>query len=164
MSPNSRPEWSGAERAKMQTGASIPRPLQADGSAISLRCKLGIRVELKQPAFLAAEGSDWHAFSGRLFRPGPKRSFRLTGMPALDKEGSVGAIRHKSLDHITLALWTRQLFVAHRLLIVPLGPGPSHYNCLSHFDRRYQPNAKLSDCRRKRRVEREQHVRIAAQR
>ena len=28
---NDRPEWRGAERVKMQTGASIPRPLQADG-------------------------------------------------------------------------------------------------------------------------------------
>src|ERR1019366_4118260 len=27
---NARPEWRGAERANMQTGAAIPRPLQAD--------------------------------------------------------------------------------------------------------------------------------------
>src|SRR5882724_1434990 len=29
--PNARPEWRGAEREKMQTGAAIPRPLQAGG-------------------------------------------------------------------------------------------------------------------------------------
>src|SRR2546423_3349931 len=34
---NTRPEWRGAEFVKVQTGAAIPRPLQADGSVRSSR-------------------------------------------------------------------------------------------------------------------------------
>src|ERR1017187_3691449 len=82
-------------------------------SATSLRCELGVRVELQESTFLTAEGSDWHTLDKSRFRPGPERLLRLACVPAPDKDSSVGIIRHKSLSHPTFAFWTLHFFVSH---------------------------------------------------
>src|SRR5450432_2882340 len=85
----------------------LPHPVY---SATSLRCELGIGVELQESTILTAEGSDWHTLDKSRFRPGPERLLRLACVPAPDKDSSVGIIRHKPLGHPTFAFWTLHFF------------------------------------------------------
>jgi len=86
-------------RAGGQGGGS-PRP---GGSAILLRRKLRVGIELEESTLLTTECSDWYTFSTWRFRVTYELFLWLACMPVRDHGSSHGIIRHKPLDHLSFA-------------------------------------------------------------
>jgi hypothetical protein len=72
-------------------------------SAILLRCKLRVSVELQESTLLTTVCSHWHTFSPWRFRMTHELFLWLACMPARDKGCGHGIIRHKPLDHLAFA-------------------------------------------------------------
>ncbi len=90
---------------------------RASVRATSLRGELGVSIELKESTLLTTECSERQTLTTWRLRGRPERFFRLAFAPAHEKGLFGGILRHKSLDHFTVAFCTRHFVVGHRRLV-----------------------------------------------